>query len=96
MNDKLKHFIAGVVIASVVLVCLAFTQDTTIYKDVLVYPNPAHDHFYLRADTLPGRVEIYDMSGRLMQSEKIDEGQTEVRIDVSLKKGVYILVFKEK
>lgn len=79
-----------------IVISLAFMQDSTKYANVMVYPNPAHDHFYLRADTLPGRVEIYDMSGRLRQSEKIEEGQTEVRIEVNLKKGVYILVFKEK
>ena len=78
---------------------LALTQDTVdIHDKVVLYPNPARDYFNLAVkDTvLPRYVEVYDFSGKLMLREDIGEGQTLVRIDVSLRKGAYIVILKDK
>ena len=78
---------------------LALTQDTVdIYDKVVLYPNPARDYFNLAVkDTvLPRYVEVYDFSGKLVLRRDIGEGQTLVRIDVSLRKGSYIVILKDK
>lgn len=88
-------------IAILFFLLTSFTQDTTryAYDNINVYPNPCRDYFYISSpDTiLPPTVKLFDMSGRLVLTEHVEEGQTEVLIDVSkLKAGAYIIMFEEK
>jgi len=68
------------------------------YDRIVMYPNPCHDYLNVKSDTLlPAILEIYTFEGKLVMIKKIEEGQMEVRIDVTtLKPGSYIITFKNK
>ena len=88
-------------VAILFFLLVSFTQDTTrsAYDNIKVYPNPCKDYFYICSpDTiLPPTVKLFDMSGRLVLTEHVEEGQTEVLIDVSrLKAGAYIIMLEGK
>jgi Secretion system C-terminal sorting domain len=60
---------------------------------VIIYPNPATSSLYVAvpyAGQLPCKIEVLDMSGRLLKS--IVTGSTEERLDIeSVPKGLYML-----
>jgi len=59
-----------------------------------IYPNPAVEMITIRSD-LPGTVEIYNLSGRLLIKE--EAGRLSTRIDIrDLADGVYIVCFTDK
>jgi hypothetical protein len=62
--------------------------------NLFIYPNPADDVVYI-INPVPksaGRVEVYDLSGRLIIQNKIAEGDNEHGVDIhSLKPGTYVI-----
>jgi hypothetical protein len=60
---------------------------------VHLFPNPVHDLLHLSSvenEPKPVSVNIYDLTGQLLMSEKVSENSVDV---TSLKPGVYIIEF---
>ena len=61
-------------ISLIFAILLFFTQDC----EYNIYPNPCKDYFYIESECeLPQIVEIYTFDGKLVQKEKIGEGEQE-------------------
>lgn len=61
---------------------------------VVITPNPATDHFYVSVKGADSdiRVELLDMSGRVLRREKIEAGEQATRIERGdLPSGIYML-----
>jgi hypothetical protein len=71
---------------------LAVTDDTDLsVKQISIYPNPATDYIKIDGDPEAGgaRVLIYDVSGKLVINQVLDDGG---RIPVShLSEGIYVV-----
>jgi hypothetical protein len=65
---------------------------------VALYPNPATDIVWLKADDLGiGRVKIFDLSGRLVQVNTIADHQSTMAISLdTFSPGVYIVVIENE
>lgn len=64
-------------------------EDNSI--KVRVYPNPANDYVIIDAgDLIIQRVEVLDMNGRLVQTEKFQQSQPTLSLQ-NLQKGFYLL-----
>lgn len=75
-------------------------KETSATRDLLksdlwnVYPNPAHDQFVLQYSAFAefGIAQIYDLQGRLMQSQVLNIGEAQYTFDVSgFTPGMYVL-----
>lgn len=71
--------------------CLTATNEVTIEKPTLLYPNPSQDYIYLEHSNAENiKYRIYDFSGKLLkqwESQEIIE-----KIDIqNLKNGLYLL-----
>ena len=65
------------------------TEDNAkINASIEVYPNPANDIIYLKADEPLTKLTIYDISGKHILTQKKPKGSINVS---ALKPGVYIL-----
>jgi len=65
--------------------------DSTISsQNVILYPNPVSSNFYLASKQEIQRVEIYSVSGQLIQTEQQPENQKEINVS-DLVPGVYIV-----
>lgn len=62
-------------------------QNNTISRQAKIYPNPAHNLVYIDIETIPDRIEILDLTGRVKQ---ISGPATTVDIS-SLAPGLYLL-----
>lgn len=62
-------------------------QTNTISRQAKIYPNPAHNLVYIDIETIPDRIEILDLTGRVKQ---ISGPATTVDIS-SLAPGMYLL-----
>lgn len=64
-------------------------------QNLTVYPNPARHEIYLNLGSLtlaPGRVEILEMSGRLISMEALQSGHQLIQMDIThLEPGMYII-----
>ena len=63
-------------------------------SQVKAYPNPANEHFFLDFSEIKqhietAEIEIYDVFGRLVLAQKINENLNKVEIS-SLENGVYV------
>lgn len=67
-------------------------KNTTL-NDLLVYPNPFNNSFYLKSDKLIKEVEAYNLMGQLLIQLNPNLTQVEINSD-DLPKGVYILKVK--
>lgn len=63
------------------------TGETKTFVTTL-YPNPTSDFLHIKSDQKISKVEIYDMSGKLVKSENLKDEKVNVR---SLLKGNYLL-----
>ena len=59
-------------------------------KEFRIYPNPAKHSFFITSETT-GNLNIYDLNGKLVQSEKGLKEKTQIQI--RLPKGVYLVEF---
>lgn len=62
-----------------------------------IYPNPTHDFVHLEfPENIPeGNIEIRDLTGRLVYSEKLTTTSTEIDVS-SLSKGMYMIHFRSE
>jgi len=65
----------------------ALATSTFDSRQIVVYPNPAHDYFMLSGIRGEGQLEIYNVSGAKLFSQSFI-GET--RIDVNLASGMYV------
>jgi len=74
---------------------IQFTQTTAVISpkitDISLYPNPAHDAFFLQFNLGQERkIELIDLQGRVLMQNITDEPMT--KIDISgMKPGVYLV-----
>lgn len=66
--------------------------------DWIMYPNPANDHVFIKSleGTLLPYVNIYNMNGVKVFTEYIGAEQTEVKLDLDLSTGSYIVFLSIK
>lgn len=66
-------------------------QDVQV-NDIIIYPNPANDIFYIQTDVQDLNYKIYDVLGRLILEEAINK-----QIDIkSLENGIYLVKIVDK
>ncbi|MEW5675459.1 T9SS type A sorting domain-containing protein [Flavobacterium enshiense] len=69
-------------------------QENELLNSITVYPNPVKDMLYFKTVNTISKIEIYDVSGRILSSNSVSENKTDVS---ELKTGNYILkIFTEK
>lgn len=84
------------IIAGDSLTSLQFTNTGSLYssEDLIIYPNPAKNEFYIDLNKLPDifeTIEIYSINGNVIKSQ-ILVGSEINKIDItSLDKGLYIV-----
>jgi hypothetical protein len=55
-----------------------------------IYPNPAQDQLTIQHSTAMNRVQIFDIYGKLLQSEELDGTSTSLNVS-GLSSGTYIV-----
>jgi hypothetical protein len=68
-------------------------------KDLVIYPNPATDYVFFKLQNIKSDVfvEIHDISGRVVLSERIPNVNKLTSINISeLKKGTYLVKLLSK
>ena len=67
------------------------TNELEVVKEYSIYPNPSKDVFFLSGDLSQQVIcKVYDLSGKLVQTEVLGQGQNKLNCD-NLAKGVYTL-----
>ena len=87
INDQIEDF-------SVPGECLLATGENTAGKSVSIYPNPAKNEFFLdiKGNTLGKvNVSIYDASGKLVSSQKVDAAAKQAVNTQNLPNGLYVV-----
>jgi hypothetical protein len=59
-------------------------------QDVIIYPNPSDGVFTLKSELIDKKYSITDAQGRLIQSGKIENNITHIKLDKE-KGGIYYL-----
>jgi len=62
-----------------------------IQKKINIYPNPTKEILSINSNFDFNRISIYDLSGKIVQSENYSQGINDHTLSVNLKKGVYIV-----
>ena len=73
----------------------AFTTAVNELKEenaIQLYPNPNSGEFTINVPA-KGTVQIYDMTGRLLQTQEIKKGSTRITLPDALPAGLYLLRF---
>jgi len=61
--------------------------------EMIIYPNPARDFIYVimpDASAGPGRLKIYDLSGRILLDKQINEFNNYIKFPLRFLPGTYI------
>jgi len=71
------------------------TTDIDFYKDkILLYPNPVENTLSINGIITKQSVSIYDITGRIVKTVIIDQGQNSINLN-RLKTGVYFILINE-
>jgi hypothetical protein len=70
-------------------------KNTDAQNNLSVYPNPSNGYVTISANSLINRVEIFDVSGKLVHTSSINSIQTTINTH-SFEKGMYILKAQNK
>lgn len=87
INDQVENF-------DVPAECVLATSDVSSNKAISIYPNPAKDEFFINfKGSILGKVniEIFDASGKLVSSQKVDPTSKQAINTQNLTNGVYII-----
>jgi len=87
INDQTEDF-------EVPAECALATSETVANQAISIYPNPAKNEFFLNIKgNVLGKVnvDIFDASGRLVSSQKVDVSGKEAITTQNLQNGVYIV-----
>jgi hypothetical protein len=63
-------------------------------RTVLIYPNPAKDHLYIRNDLNYHRLEITDFGGKVILKKSISNGLNTIQID-QIPAGAYFIILSD-
>jgi len=66
------------------------TKDVNLNNSVIIYPNPAKNQFTIQSEDKIQSIDIYDVTGRLIQISKLNSNQSTQNIS-KLPAGVYLL-----
>jgi hypothetical protein len=79
----------------IILLSIFLSRDDNRWS---IYPNPAREYFNIEAKTgeFAPYVKIYNYNGSLIFEKYIGQGQTFVRIDISLRPGTYVVFLDTK
>jgi hypothetical protein len=70
--------------------------DGDLDSDWSIYPNPAEGRFTIDvAPSLRGTINIYDVTGKMIFTRKINSGENEPLKALRLPKGIYVVVLEE-
>ena len=75
-----------------------YAYDGSIYEPIVVFPNPASDHFFIvydeNADVSKNRVaKIYDLAGNLHHTQAFDDEAFLLEVNTeNFNKGMYLVV----
>ncbi len=70
-------------------------ENNLIAAHVIVYPNPANDHFYIKSPQIISKVKLLDIQGRIVLNQH--QITQERKLDISqLQAGVYVLVVESE
>ena len=64
------------------------STDDVIFSDIAIYPNPASDYLIVTNVQENSKVEIFTLTGQLVQSEMFDN---QIRLSLNLKTGLYLV-----
>lgn len=87
INDQIEDF-------SVPAECTMATHENSAEKSVNIYPNPAKNEFFLdiKGNTMGKiNVSIYDASGKLVSSQKVDASARQAVNTSNLANGIYLV-----
>ncbi len=66
-------------------------DDTSLYDEVQLYPNPTSGELYIKTRTNLSKITIYSQTGALVKTVKISDNANEVKVNVNdLPKALYI------
>jgi PKD repeat protein len=78
---------------------LGRSEPISDHGALLIYPNPAQQLIHVNlvhTTENSGKIELFDIQGRVVHKETVPPGNTEVQLDVShLDKGLYLLRWSE-
>ncbi len=70
-------------------------QKSINEKEVIVYPNPAHNNVYITAPLKSFELQIYNLTGQSLYTKKYYNAKGTISIDVShFSEGMYFLILK--
>jgi len=73
--------------------CIPIGYETPVSNDnIVLYPNPAHNAFYISSNGKEYLVRIYNISGSMVKELKINNASTKVTLD-NFTSGMYYLQF---
>ncbi len=85
----------GVKIGFLGTASLAVKDNSIAKKGIKIYPNPSKgDNITIDAEQTIGKVEIYDLNGRFLMKNEINDNSGQLVIK-SLSKGIYILKIQD-
>jgi hypothetical protein len=70
------------------------SKDTTEQKNIVIYPNPAKDFFFISFNEeiiFPNTVRIFDMSGKMVFENFYESGLINVQIPPNIASGIYLV-----
>jgi hypothetical protein len=64
-------------------------EDEKATENVKIYPNPLNNWMVIESEIEIQNIEIHDVSGKLIESKKVNSNQIE--IPISLENGIYLV-----
>jgi hypothetical protein len=77
------------IFSDTITILLNTSVGEMLLNSTTIYPNPASDFIIIEDDYLIEQVSIYDRSGKMVFSEKPNDYNT--RINLNLKDGIYFI-----
>jgi hypothetical protein len=72
--------------------CVPNSIDENLFENISIYPNPSAGNFTINYSTPPEQIDVYDITGKLMKSLPINQGN-KPSFGEELQAGLYILKF---
>jgi para-nitrobenzyl esterase len=93
MRNFLAHYVCGYALACNYSYDVGIEKISKAGDDVLIYPNPANNHFGVRSSEVGvDEIEIYDMFGKIIFNQKLITYNQSQTFDISdLPSGIYMV-----
>lgn len=75
-----------------------FISQNTDDNNIIVFPNPTVDNniMVVRSFNEKAMLTVYDNIGKLILMKPLEQGQTEIKLNLNITKGLYIIVIRTK